>query len=130
MRIALALLMALHGIAHLPGFLVPWKLTQSADLPYTTTLLAGRVDVGGGGIRAVGVLWLLTAMAFVAAAFATWTARSGWLPLATGCALVSLVLSVLSLPAARIGVGVNVVVLAWLLLGAQLGWFGARAVAG
>jgi hypothetical protein len=130
MRIALAVLMVLHGIAHLPGFLVSWRLTKSAHLPYGTTLLAGRVDVGDAGIRAVGVLWLLAALAFVAAAFATWTSRAGWLPLALGCALASLVLSVLALPASRIGVGVNVLVLAWLLVGAQLGWFGARAVAG
>ena len=130
MRIALAVLMVLHGVAHLPGFVVPWKLARMEEMPYSTTLLAGRVDVGEAGIRAMGVLWLLTALAFAAAAFGTWTARPGWLPLAVGCALVSLVLSVLALPLSRIGVGVNVVILAWLLMGTQLGWFGARVVAG
>ena len=129
MRIVLALLMALHGIAHLPGFTVPWKLTHSAEMPYGTTLLAGRVDVGDAGIRAVGVLWLLTALAFAAAAFATWTERAGWLPLAIACALVSLVLSVLALPASRIGVGVNLLILAWLLLGSYAGLFGAPTLA-
>lgn len=130
MRIALAVLMVLHGVAHLPGFVVPWKLARMEDMPYSTTLLAGRVDVGDAGIRAMGVLWLLTALAFAAAALATWTARAGWLPLAVGCALVSLVLSVLALPLSRVGVGVNLVILAWLLVGTQLGWFGTRAAAG
>lgn len=130
MRIALALLMALHGIAHLPGFMVPWKLAQGDEFTSGTTLLAGRVDVGDAGIRTVGVLWLLTALAFFAAAFATWTARAGWLPLAIGCAAVSLVLSVLAWPASRIGVGVNLLILAWLLLGSAAGPFASRALAG
>lgn len=110
--------------------MVSWKLAPVDEMPYSTTLLAGRVDVGDAGIRAVGVLWLLAALTFAAAAFGTWTARAGWLPLALGCALVSLCLSVPAGPAPRIGVGVNLVILAWLLAGARLGWFGARGLAG
>ena len=52
MRIALAILMALHGIAHVVGFLAPWQLTEG--MPYKTTVLAGRWDLGATGIRAVG----------------------------------------------------------------------------
>lgn len=45
---------------------------MSADLPYSTELFGGRVDVGAAGIRVVGVLWLLAGAAFVFAALRTW----------------------------------------------------------
>ena len=106
MRIALALLFIVHGIAHLPGFLVPWRLAAPADMPYTTTVLGGAVDLGPVGIRAMSTLWLLAALA----------------PLALGVTLFSLVLSILGWPQARIGLALNLVLLAYLLLGARLGW--------
>lgn len=130
MRIALVVLMALHGIAHLPGFMVPWRLLDSPEMPYETTLLAGRVEVGGGGIRAVGVLWLLAALAFVAAAFGVWAQRGWGMPLAVGCALASLVLCALAWPRSMIGVPVNAAILLWLLLASHFGWLGARTLAG
>lgn len=58
MRMALALFLLVHGTAHLPGFTLAWRLTSNPDMPYTTTLLGGLVDVGEAGIRVVGVLWL------------------------------------------------------------------------
>jgi hypothetical protein len=49
----LGVLIALHGLAHLVGFAAP---------------LAGRLDLGDAGIRVVGVLWLLLAVALWVAA--------------------------------------------------------------
>jgi hypothetical protein len=40
MRIALALLMTLHGVAHVVGFAAPWKLAAE-KLSYKTTVLSG-----------------------------------------------------------------------------------------
>ncbi|HEX7241045.1 MAG TPA: hypothetical protein VF263_12305 [Longimicrobiaceae bacterium] len=122
MRIALAVLMLLHGVAHLPGFLVPWRLVEAGALPTGTTLLAGRVDVGGAGIRAFGVLWLLAAAAFLLAAFGAWTDRTWWVQATAAVALASLLMSVLAWPASRIGVAVNLVVLAWVAAIVRLGW--------
>ena len=48
-----------HGLVHLLGFVVNWQLASLAEMPYKTTLLAGALDVGATGIRAVGLLWLL-----------------------------------------------------------------------
>jgi len=122
MRIALAFLFVVHGIAHLPGFLVPWRLAAPADMPYTTTVLGGAVDLGPVGIRAMSTLWLLAALAFVAAGIATFRGEAGWPTLALGVTLFSLVLSILGWPQARIGLALNLVLLAYLLLGARLGW--------
>jgi len=122
MRIALAFLFVVHGIAHLPGFLVPWRLAAPADMPYTTTVLGGAVDLGPVGIRAMSTLWLLAALAFGAAAVATFRGEVGWPTLAVGVTLFSLVLSILGWPQARVGLALNLVLLAYLLLGARLGW--------
>ncbi len=46
MRIALALLMITHSIAHLMGFVVPWQLMNLSDAPYRTTILRGVLILG------------------------------------------------------------------------------------
>lgn len=122
MRFALAILMALHGVAHLVGFAVPWRLVENEDMPRGTTLLAGLVDVGEEGIRMVGLLWLALAVAFFAASFATWTARPSWVSLTVAVAGTSLLFSAVGWPAARIGVFVNAAILLLVGAGLRLGW--------
>jgi len=107
MRFALALLMALHGIAHLPGFLVPWRLLRSPELPYATTVLSGRVDLGDAGIRVLGVFFLLVGSAFLVAAWLTWSREPGWIPVAGAVTAASLLLTVVAWPLSRVGVLVN-----------------------
>ena len=68
MRWLLGFFLVAHGVAHLVGVVSSWKLATLAELPYKTTILAGRIDVGDGGIRVIGGLWLLTALAFLVAA--------------------------------------------------------------
>ena len=63
MRIVVAALLIIHGVAHLPGFVVPWRLVAPREMPYKTTLFAGLVNVGDAGIRVVGMLWLVAALA-------------------------------------------------------------------
>lgn len=123
MRVAPAALFVLHGIAHLPGFAVAWRLTTTPELPYKTTLLGGRVDLGDAGIRVLGLLWLAAGLGFLAAAVATWRGSTTWPTLALVLALVSLVLCVAAWPDSRIGVVVNLAILVLLLMGGRLGWF-------
>jgi hypothetical protein len=127
MRIALGILMLLHGIAHLPGFLGAWRLAALEGMPYKTTILAGRLDLGDAGIRLVGAVWLVLALGFVLAALATLAGRGWWWPAALCAALGSLLLSALEWPEARIGVAVNLAILAALLAGQRLGWLGVTA---
>ena len=61
-RMALSLLFIVPGRAHLPGFLVPWRLAAAAEVPYTTTVLSGTADLPVG-IKIVSILWLLAALA-------------------------------------------------------------------
>jgi hypothetical protein len=111
MRFGIAVLLALHGVAHLPGFLVAWQLAVLQRLPYHTSLFNGRVYVGTAGMRAVGSLWLLTSIAFVVAAAGAAFDRVWWLPFTISLVLVSCLLCAAEAPAARIGLLVNALLL-------------------
>jgi hypothetical protein len=110
----LAALLIVHGIAHLPGFAVPWRLLVSPELPYRTTILAGRIDIGDGGVRAVGLAWAVAAAAFIALAWSLW-AGLPWTRTLIACAVAfSLVLCAAGWPDARIGVAANILILVML----------------
>ena len=107
MRYVLALLLLGHGVAHLPGFLVGWKLASFTELPFRTTVLAHTVDVGIGGARVVASAWMIVALMFVVLAATVAFRPSGWpqtLPLAL---VLSTLLCVLGWPEARLGLAMN-----------------------
>lgn len=123
MRVALAGFLLIHGVAHLVGFVVPWRIMQAEEMPYATTLLAGRLEVGDVGAKIVGLVWLALALAFVVASGWVWMERQGWADFVMVVAAVSLVFSILGLPAARLGIPINLVLLGLLLLGRVLKWW-------
>ena len=122
MRLALAAFLVLHGVAHLPGFLVPWRLWSDPALSYRTTLMGGDLDLGETGVRLVGVLWLLAGAAFVVAGIAIFRRWEIGLALTLIVTLLSLGLSVLNLPDSKIGLMLNLVLLAILAFGRVFGW--------
>jgi hypothetical protein len=121
MRILLAVLMAVHGIAHLVGFAGAWQLVPGG-FPYRTSVLGGQLDLGNAGVRVVGLLWLITSVAFVAVAIGTVAGVAWWAPAALTVAVVSLLLSVLEFPEAHLGVVINLAII--MALGA--GWWLGR----
>jgi hypothetical protein len=123
MRIALSALMLAHGIAHIVGFLVPWKLVPpSPQMPYRTTILRGALDLGDAGIRAYGLLWLLLALGFAVVGGGLFFRAPWWFRGMLGMAGVSALFCLVSWPEARIGLFVNVAVAALVVVGVQLGW--------
>lgn len=113
LTIVLAAVAGLHGLVHLLGFVAYWPLAQLQDLPYKTALLAGRLEVGAGGMRVFSLLWLLAAAGFVAGAVALAAGWAFWLPLMAVSALLSLVICILDWQAAFRGVWID---LAFLLI--------------
>jgi hypothetical protein len=111
MKALLFALLVAHGIAHFVGFAVPWRLLASPEMPYKTTILHGRLDVGAVGIRVVGVLWLVTGATMIAAGAAWLIAWSDPVVWTLGALGASLVLCVAEWPLTRIGLAVNVAVL-------------------
>jgi hypothetical protein len=122
MRILLALFIGLHAIAHLVGFAGSWRLAVPEGIPYRTTVLAGRLDLGDCGIRALGILWLLAAIAFLVAATGVMASTSWWMTATIGVAIGSLGLCLLEWPQARIGAVVNVGLIAIVMLLSRWPW--------
>jgi len=120
MRFVIAFLLVAHGIAHLVGFISSWKLATLAELPYKTTVFSGPLDMGDAGIRIIGLLWLLAALAFLVTAIALVTA-TGWAGRLMLVAIIaSTLLCVAGWPDARMGLAVNVGLAVVLALGARL----------
>ena len=119
MTLLFALLLIAHGIAHLVGFVVPWGLMPS-DMAGGKTVLAGAVDIGEAGAKVFGVLWLALAIGFLAAGTAL---LAGWWDSVwiVRLAAVSLVFCVVGWPDTRIGLTVNVVIIAALFGFRRLG---------
>lgn len=128
MRILFVAILVLHGIAHMPGVIGSWNLAPLDGVPYHTTLLGGRVDVGDAGMRVMGAFWLLAAVGFVVAGAATALHRE-WAPaMVAATAAVSLGLCILEYPAARIGLALDLAILAVLAAGVSGLTATARAV--
>ncbi len=121
MRIVVGTYLIFHGLCHLVGFVVPWKIISTKEEPYKTTLLFGAIEIGDMGIRVVGLLWLVAALAFMLDGVGAFIASPMWRPLAWGLALFSLVLCVLGLPGAKLGILANALVLLY-SLGIKLHW--------
>ncbi len=111
MRTALAVLAIIHGIAHLVGFVVPWQFITSAEQPYRTTILQGRLDLGDWGIRLYGLGWLALSLCFAIVAVGVLRRSSWWLVALEGGVALSLVFCALDWPATRLGLFANVTLL-------------------
>jgi hypothetical protein len=122
MRYVLAVLLLAHGFAHMVGFVVPWRLVTLEEMPYKTTLLGGRLDVGHAGARAVGILWLLLGgvVFTLGGTLALTGVLSGTILLAS--VVLSSVLCVLGWPDSKLGLVANAVILALYGLSLQRGW--------
>ena len=110
-RRVVAVFLALHGIVHVMGLLGSWRLADIKELPYTTQVLNGTVDVGDVGERLVGVLWLVGASAFVVAAIATWRTSEHWVRILSVATVLSLAACLFGLPASSIGVVIDLLIL-------------------
>jgi hypothetical protein len=120
MHIVFALFLFAHGIAHLVGFSAAWALSPT-KIPHLTTVMGGRVDLGEDGIRVVGVMWLVAAVAFALVALGAAIQAPWWPRAALFVALASLAMCILGWPEARIGVALNIAILT--IAAIILGWF-------
>ncbi len=103
--------LALHGLIHLIGFVVPWQLVVVDGFAYRTTALVGALALGDGGARGVGLVWLALAAGFVLAGIGL-LRHAGWArPLTAALAVGSLVVCALGLPETAGGIAVDAVIL-------------------
>ena len=122
MKLAVGAFFVLHGLVHLLWFVVLWRITTVDGVPYSTTVLAHRIDVGDTGIRVVGLLWLVATLGWVAAGLGLIFLVPWWQGLTIAVALFSSALCILGLPEAKYGLLINLIVIALLFLGGRFQW--------
>lgn len=120
LMIAAAVVLGVHGLIHLMGTVAYCRLGEIDGLPYKTALLGGRLVMGDRGMMVVGVLWGLTAAAFVVSAAGWLGGWSGWTAVLVPATLLSLVLTSLDWSTAFRGTVVDVAILALVWLAPRL----------
>ena len=124
-RWLIVLVLIMHGIGHIMGFLAAWTTIPVGwrDAPW---LLGGGYRITSPVGATWGLLWLVTLIGFVGAGLGLIWGQSWWLPLATASAVVSLVAILpwwTSAPlGARVGAIVVDLIVLWLAspLGARM----------
>ena len=117
MRGVLAAFLIVHGFAHIVGFVVPWRLVTSTDVPYRTTILSGHLDLGDAGVKAIGLLWLALAIACVVVAGGLLARASWWFAALLPLLAISALLCAVQWSDARVGLLANAVILVLLVIG-------------
>lgn len=125
MYIALAVLIAIHGLAHMVGFAAPFGYLKTP--PPLDSLFFGRIALSEAAMKALGILWLGAVILFVVAAVGIVRRASWWTPLTLAACLLSVALTMAFLPYAKIGFAVNVALLAFLYLNRNAAWIPASA---
>jgi hypothetical protein len=105
-----------HGLIHLIGVVAFWQIVEIKDIPYKTTVLNGRIDIGENGTRILGALWLIATLGFVIAAFGMAAKQDWWQTTLLANTLLSLALTILGLKETVVGIAANVIILIALLL--------------
>ena len=122
MRIALAVFLVLHGIAHIVGFVVPWRIAKMDDMPYKTTIINGKIDVGDVGIRILGIIWLLIALAYFYSGWITYQQFDFWLTYTLVVSVISLAFCIIAVPDSHIGIYINIALIALYYLNDKFNW--------
>lgn len=124
LTIIASFVLIMHGLIHLMGTAAYLKLAEIKELPYKTTVLGGRWDLGASGIAVYGALWAVAAVGFTVTAVALIAGWSWWQPVLLGVTLFSLMLTALDWGVAYAGVIINIVILAVVWVGPRIaGWF-------
>lgn len=118
--IAVAVAIAVHGLIHLMGVALLWKLGETGQLRYADAVPAPGSAAG----YAVGGLWLVATVLFVAAAVLLVAGRAAWRMTALAAVVVSA--SVIGLMPGQAVWGLAVDGLALVVV--AVSWLRARAV--
>lgn len=119
----LAFYLLVHGISHLVGFLVPWKLASLKEMPYSSFILNGKVNLGHKGIRIMGMVWLALAVGYFFSIYLVFTDLSYALWFLWPMSGLSLVLCLMYLPDTKIGIIANLILMIFLGLNVYFGWY-------
>ena len=113
MRVAVAVLLVVHGLVHLLGFVKAWRIAPVPQLSGATLF-----PLPASAERPVGLLWLLACLALVGAAAMLLAGGASWWILAAGGVALSQLLVVHAWPDAKAGTVANVLLAAAVVVAA------------
>ncbi|HSK53132.1 MAG TPA: ABC transporter permease [Clostridia bacterium] len=116
LRLPVAAVLAVHGLIHFMGLFACWQLATFEQLPYSTTILGGSVDVGEAGIRLVGAGWGVAGALVLAGAWLIVRRDHRALAVVAAATAVSTLMCTLGLPDAVLGLVVDLALFAVLVL--------------
>jgi hypothetical protein len=120
MHTLIALLLLIHGVAHVVGFVAAFRLMPDT-VAHVTTLLGGLISIGEPATQVLGILWLVVALAFAVAAVGALVRADRWPAFTGAAAIASLVMCLLFWPEARIGAGADAGILILLAIATRSG---------
>lgn len=116
MKTTLAIFLFIHGFAHIVAFLVHWKIVKDRNVDFKTTIFPGDVNIGGVGIRLVGVIYLGVALAFGYLGYELLTEFHFFWQNIWRAVILSLVLCIIGWPDTKFGIIANVILILFLLV--------------
>jgi hypothetical protein len=122
MNTAVAIFLFIHGFAHVVGFLVYWRILKDKDVEYKTTIFPGDINVGDVGIRFIGLIYLLIAIALGYLGYDLLTDAIVFQEYIWPITVMSTVLTVFGWPDTKFGLLANGILIAFLWLNSQFGW--------
>jgi len=118
MLIVLATLVALHGLAHMVGFAAPFGYLKNPP----PTPLPEHLGLGAGAMKAVGIAWFIAMLVFVATAILMVRRDARWPAAMIAACALSILLTALFLPYAKIGLIVDVALIAFVIANRSYEW--------
>ncbi len=110
------ILLIIHAVAHLPGFLVSFNLVKLKDLPYSTKVFFKKIELGESGIKLYGLIWLVLSIIFIFAAILIIIEKPVFKETVIAGAILSLILSIVGLPETKFGIIINILIIVYLLI--------------
>ncbi len=110
----LAALLFIHGVAHLVGFVVSWKLADLKEMPFSTKIFSKKIELGETGIKIYGLIWLLLAVFYIICVILILFNGPIYKNILISASVLSLIMSILGVPESKFGIVINVLLIVYL----------------
>jgi len=116
MKIAFAVYLFIHAMAHGVGVLTVSGLVKDSDQPSEPTFLLTGHEPGSWVLKAASVFWLLGLIGFVVAGIGVINEADWAMTALVGATVLSTILSIIWVKAAPFGLVANLIVIAIMLI--------------
>jgi hypothetical protein len=116
MKLAFAVFLFIHGLAHGVGFLTVSGLVENSDQPSEPTFLLTGFASDHWVFTVMAVVWLIGLVGFVISGIGVLTGTGWTLTAIVAATVLSTILSLLWVKSAPLGIVVNLIVIAALLV--------------